>query len=266
MKGRITKLTSALVSTVVASAFIAPSVAMAAELKGNIGVFSKYVLRGITNNTENDGTTVQGGLDYVHDNGVYVGYWGSNLDYGNATTTVDGLTLADHTHVQSGTATGFENDFYAGYATKVGSFSVDVGAIQYVYVEVEDSNGTEVVGKLGYGPVTAGLKYLVNDVAWGNSGDIYWTVAYSTTLPKDFSLGATAGFYTYNDDDAGNDKKTWTTTTEDSGFRHLDLSLSHAIGQSGANMSITYVVGGKDRLGTDNDNAVVLGVAYGFNI
>lgn len=249
MKGRITKLTSALVSTVVASAFIAPSVTMAAELKGNIGVFSKYVLRGITNNTENDGTTVQGGLDYIHASGVYVGYWGSNLDYGNATT-----------------AAGFENDFYAGYATKVGSFSVDVGAIQYVYVEVEDSNGTEVVGKVGYGPVTAGLKYLVNDAAWGNSGDIYWTVAYSTTLPKDFNLNATAGFYTYNDDDAGNDKKTWATTTEDSGFRHLDLSLSHAIGQSGANMSITYVVGGKDRLGTDNDNAVVLGVAYGFNI
>lgn len=250
MKGRITKLASfALASTVVASAFVAPSISQAAELKGNMGVFSKYVLRGITNNTENDGTTVQGGLDYIHENGFYAGYWGSNLDYGNATT-----------------AAGFENDLYVGYATKLGGFNVDVGVIQYVYVEVEDSNGTEVTGKVGMGPVTAGLKYLVNDVAWGNSGDIYWTLAYSTALPKDFSLGATLGFYTYNDDDAGNGKKTWVATTEDSGFRHLDLSISHAIGQTGANMSITYVVGGKDRVGTDNENAVVLGVAYGFTI
>lgn len=250
MKGRITKLASfALASTVLAAPFVAPSIAQASELKGNVGVFSKYVLRGITNNTENDGTTVQGGLDYMLGNGFYLGYWGSNLDYGNTTTV-----------------TGFEHDIYAGFMTTLGGLNVDVGGIQYLYTEVEDSDAIEIVGKVGVGPVTAGLKYLVDDVAWGNSGDIYWTVAYSTTLPKDFSLGATLGFYSYNDDDAGNSKKTWVTTTESSGFRHLDLSLSHPIGQTGANMSFSYVIGGEDRLGTDNKNAVVLGVTYGFSI
>ena len=45
-----------------------------AELTGNIGVVSKYVLRGITNNTQNNTATVQGGFDYAHSSGVYVGY------------------------------------------------------------------------------------------------------------------------------------------------------------------------------------------------
>ncbi|HEY4713402.1 MAG TPA: TorF family putative porin, partial [Aquirhabdus sp.] len=39
------------------------------NLTGNIGVYSKYVLRGITNAPEQDGAAVQGGVDYVLKNG-----------------------------------------------------------------------------------------------------------------------------------------------------------------------------------------------------
>ena len=52
-----------------------------ADVTGNIAVVSKYVLRGITNDTESDTATLQGGFDYAHSSGVYVGYWGSGLDY-----------------------------------------------------------------------------------------------------------------------------------------------------------------------------------------
>lgn len=224
-----------------------PALALA-EMKGNIGVFSKYVLRGITNNTESDSPVVQGGFDYAHANGIYAGYWGSNVDYGNVDT-----------------ATGFENDFYIGYAGKAGSMTYDLSLIQYYYIEVEDSNGMEVAGELGFGPVVGSFKYLANDVAWGNTGDIYWALAYSTALPKDFTFGATLGYYTYNDDDAGNDKAAYTTTT-DGEFRHLDLTLSHPIAQTGANMSLTYIIGGKDRSEVDQKDAMVLGLSYAFNI
>src|SRR5690606_6797102 len=68
-----------------------------AAVSGNIGVFSKYVLRGVTNDAESDDPALQGGFDYSHDSGFYAGYWGSSLDY-NYETGSD--TTA---------ATGFEN-------------------------------------------------------------------------------------------------------------------------------------------------------------
>jgi uncharacterized protein (TIGR02001 family) len=246
------KLTRFGIATALAGTMVAAPLMADAGVTGNIGVFSKYVLRGITNNTENDGATVQGGFDYAGDNGIYAGYWGSNLDYGNTTT-----------------ATGFENDLYAGWGGKTGDVSYSIGFIQYVYVEVNDSNGLEINPTVGYGPVTFGLKYLATDVAWGNSGDIYWTLGYSASLPADFGFGATAGYYTYEKDD--NSKMCGGTsgcgiTTKSSAFRHLDLSLTHPIGKTGATMSLTYTLGGKDRTGTDQKDAMVLGVKYGFDI
>jgi uncharacterized protein (TIGR02001 family) len=56
-----------------------------AELAGNIGVHSKYLLRGI--GLENDNTAVQGGIDYTHESGFYAGWWGSNLGYSYNTNT-----------------------------------------------------------------------------------------------------------------------------------------------------------------------------------
>ncbi len=238
------KLTKFGLATVLAgTAVMAPALA-SAELSGNIGVFSKYVLRGITADTENDGTTVQGGLDWSHESGVYAGYWGSNLDYGNATS-----------------ATGFENNFYVGYAGEAAGLSYDIGLIQYYYIEVEDSDALEVVGSLGYGPVTAGFKYLTEDAAWGNTGDIYWTLDYDAALPKDFAFNASLGYYTYEEEG-----DFIPSSAKDSAFRHFNLTLSHPIAQTGADMSITYVIGGKDRQDNDQEDTVVLGVSYGFDI
>ncbi len=236
-------LSLTLASVTGVAALVMPGTA-SADLTGNIGVFSKYVLRGITNATENDNTTVQGGFDYSHASGFYAGYWGSNLGYGNGATN-----------------TGFENDLYAGYAGKAGDFSYSLGLIQYYYIEVDDSDGLEFVGSVGYGPVKAGFKYLTKDVAWGNTGDIYWTVDYSASLPMEFGFGASLGYYTY--EESGDFIP---ATANDSAFRHLNLSLSHPVGDTGANMNVTYVIGGEDRQGTDQEDTVVLGLTYGFEV
>lgn len=234
---------AALAGTVASSALLMPAVATA-DVTGNIGVFSKYVLRGITNDTEADNGALQGGFDYTHATGLYAGWWGSSLDYGS-----------------SGTQTGFENDFYAGYAGTAGPVSYNGGVIQYYYMEVDDSNGTELVGSVGYGPVTLGVKYLLTDVAWGNTGDMYWTLGYSTKLPRDFSVGATLGYYVYEDEG-----DYIPATENDSAFRHLDVSLAHPIGNTGADMSVTYTMGGEDRQGTDQKDALVFGIKYGFKL
>lgn len=212
-----------------------------ADLSGNIGVHSMYLLRGI--GVENNGATVQGGLDYSHESGLYAGWWGSNLGYSDAGSS----------------SNGFENDFYVGYAGEMGGVGFDVGVIKYVYVDVSDSDLTELTAGLSMGDFSVGLQYLAEDGAWGNKGDIYWKAGYSTSLPYDFGLGIDLGWYTY--DDGGPN-----ATTSDSGFRHLNFTLSHPVGKTGADMYVQYTVAGEDRLGADYDNKVVVGLTYGFDI
>lgn len=247
--GKSLGVLSAAVSMAVAG--LAAPLAAQADLTGNISVVSKYVLRGITNpasgGTEADHGAVQGGFDYSY-GGFYVGYWGSNLSYTNI--------IAPPEKQQT---TGFESDIYGGYKLKAGPVELNLGVIQYLYTGIDDGDGLEGVFAVGYGPVTAGLKYLAKDVFWGNTGDIYWTVAFSQKLPMDFKLDALVGYYTY--EDSGD---FIATTANSSAFRHADLKISHPIGKSGFDMSLTYIIGGEDRQGLEQPNALVLGLATGF--
>lgn len=236
------------VATGMAVAAMAMVPAAQADVTGNIGVYSKYVLRGITNLPENDNAAVQGGLDYSHSSGLYAGYWGSSLDYSNRTS--EGSTSPK----------GFESDIYGGYKFDVGPVKLNLGAIYYAYTQITDADGVEGVIAAGIGPVTVGAKILASDVTWGNKGDTYLTVDYSQALPSDFTFAASFGYYVYNDDASD----LIPVTAEESGFRHLNLGISHPLGKSGANMGITYIVGGMDRQGVDQENAVVLSLTTGF--
>ena len=46
---------------------------------GNVGLFSQYVFRGITQTNEKP--AVQGGFDLAHKDGFYVGTWASNISW-----------------------------------------------------------------------------------------------------------------------------------------------------------------------------------------
>jgi uncharacterized protein (TIGR02001 family) len=197
-------------------------------MTGNIGVVSQYIFRGAV---ENDGAAVQGGLDWAADNGIYVGYWGSNLGYGD-----DG-------------ANGVENDFYAGWGGG-DNFTYNIGAIYYYLLNVSDSNVGELYGSLGWGPVTFGAAYALDDASWTNQGDIYWTLGGEGDV-LGFTLGAKAGWYTYEQEGE------FISSTESSGFRNLDLSISHALGSTGADMGLTYIVGGDDRDGNELDDNMI---------
>lgn len=242
------------------SVSVISSASYAEEFSGNIGVYSKYALRGITTPaSESDRAALQGGLDYVHDSGFYAGWWASSLDY---TYSKDD---------SSTTGNGFENDFYLGFSGAIGEEgSYDIGLIQYYYLDVDDSNLTELKVGLGAGPISAEMYYLLRDGWWGNKGDAYFTLGYEAALPKDFTLGITAGFYRYEQDD--NAKMCAPSlagcgiTTKKSGFRHVDLELSHPIGNTGADMSVKYIIGGKSRSDIEQDNTIVLGVSYNFDL
>jgi len=217
-----------------------------ADLTGNINVVSKYVLRGMTNDAENDGTAVQGGFDWSHKMGFYAGYWGSNLDYGA-------------TRASTSTNTGFENDIYGGYKFQAGPVALNFGVIYYLYTQVLDSDAAEILAAAGIGPVTLAAKYLTKDVAWGNTGDIYLTLDFTQDLPSEFKFNAQLGYYVYEENG-----EFIPTTSENSAFRHLNLGVSHPLGKTGANMSLTYIVGGESRQGAQQGNAMVLGLGMAF--
>lgn len=256
------KLTPVALATTLALSGLAVPTVTNAGLSGNIGVHSKYLLRGIFD--ENENTAVQGGFDWSHDSGFYLGYWGSNLGY---------TYQADPNATPLTSAVGFENDFYGGFAGGGDTIGYDIGLIQYVYLNVDDSNLTELTASMSIADGYIGLQYLLTDGWWGNSGDVYWKAGYSFGLPKDFGLAFDLGYYTYSDDD--NDKLGGNTTgasctacvtTSTSGFRHLNITLSHAVGTTGADMYLQYTVAGEDRTALEYDDSIVMGLTYAFDI
>ena len=103
-----------------------PSVGMAQDKKeasphtftGNLNLVSEYRYRGISQT--NNKPAVQGGFDYSHASGVYVGTWASNVSWlsdGGAGTVSNSL----------------EWDIYGGYKGAVGDFGYDVGLLYYYY-------------------------------------------------------------------------------------------------------------------------------------
>jgi uncharacterized protein (TIGR02001 family) len=113
--------------TLLVTAFAAPVMAqtstpVAAEaapaspspLTGNISLVSSYRFRGIDQTFGKP--ALQGGFDYAHSSGLYVGNWNSNVSSGAGFP--DG---------------NLEMDFYGGYKTTFGDFGLDVGGIVYYY-------------------------------------------------------------------------------------------------------------------------------------
>lgn len=82
-------------------------------LTTNVGLFSQYVFRGISYTQEKP--AVQGGADFAHASGFYIGIWGSQIS-GKAIQNAVG-----------------EIDVYGGYATTVGDFGIDAGLLQFIF-------------------------------------------------------------------------------------------------------------------------------------
>lgn len=235
-------------------------------ISGNIGVVSQYILRGNTINPENDNATVQAGIDYSHSSGFYAGYWGSTLGYSLENSSVDfeylDPTGATQTVYKDGTKS-FENDFYLGYNGKINEdLGYTIGAIYYLYYGSDvDSDFAESMLGLNYKDFSLTAQTVLQDSAFGNTGDTYFLGSYSYALPKDFTLNSSIGLY-YNSDSG--DYESDLNTTEDFNFRHFNVGLSHPLGDTGATVAMDFVAGGKLRDDTNLKNKVVFGLKYEF--
>jgi uncharacterized protein (TIGR02001 family) len=224
------------------------------KVSGTIGVVSEYILRGNTASPENDNAAVQGGLEYSHVSGLYAGYWGSTLGYS--------LTDKDTAGVYKGKK-AFEHDFYAGYKGQITEdLGYIIGATYYYYYQSDaDSDTTETLIGVNYKDFSFTTQTLLGNVEWGNKGDTYLLASYSYALPKDFTLNTALGAYYYRD--KGKFESTL-DTDKSFAFRHLTLGLSHPLGDTGATVSMDYIIGGKLRNDESLKNKVVFGLKYAF--
>jgi hypothetical protein len=118
------------------SAFAEEAAAEAPEVSpvtANVTVASNYIYRGLTQT--NNKPAIQGGFDYAHESGFYVGNWNSSISW-----ISDSYGSNGYGNLKSGTqgssVTGpIEMDFYAGFKKELiaEGFATDIGVLQYYY-------------------------------------------------------------------------------------------------------------------------------------
>lgn len=112
------------------------------SLSFNVGAVSDYRYRGLSQSRLRP--ALQGGADFSHKSGFYVGTWASTIRW-----IEDG-----------GGDANVEVDIYGGYKTTFGSVGLDVGVLRYLYPRSDlavNPDTTEVYAAGTFGPAT--LKY-----------------------------------------------------------------------------------------------------------
>ena len=160
------------------------------SFSANVNMASDYLFRG-QSQTDNS-FTIQGGVDYAHELGLYLGTWASNISF---------------------TDDAAEVDFYGGYA---GEFSnglgYDIFVVYYWYPGTTSTSSGE--DYMEFGPSLSytfggdfepsiGLGFLWSDNFSFNADDsIYVYGDLGFTLPNDFGLGFHAGYQSIEDEAA----------------------------------------------------------------
>ncbi len=225
--------------------------AVNADFSANVGFVTDYLYRGISQ-TDNS-PAIQGGFDYSHDSGVYLGIWGSNVDFDDS----------------------LEIDLYGGIAGETtGGLGWDVGLIYYRYPGQTgnggldgrgDSNFYEVAGSLSYdfGPaaVTGSINYSPDFFAESDDA-VYVTLGVDVPLPQEFGLSFHVGHQTIDDED-----QFWGMTGAESSYTDWSVGVSKTY--QGFDFALTYAdtdVSKRKCFGGDNlcDGTVVFSVARSF--
>jgi len=163
------------------------------EISANVALASEYRFRGVDLSGGN--LAIQGGVDFSHSSGFYIGTWASNLD---EDTVGFGST---------------ELDVYAGFGGALGEgLSYDVGGIYYLYPDAASGLETDYVefyGSLGFGlgpaELTAGVAYAPDQDSLGGTDNLYLYTDIGFSIPETpltvtGHVGYTDGFLTFTND------------------------------------------------------------------
>ncbi|MFN4088290.1 MAG: TorF family putative porin [Alphaproteobacteria bacterium] len=145
----------------------------------NVSIGTDYTFRGISQTDENP--TIQGGFDWEHESGIYIGTWASNVNFGDG----------DQAHI--------ELDYYAGWRPTFGALTLDVGGIYYTYPGAKrrldyDFFEAKLGASYDFDVVTAGASLNWSPNYFGGSNDAFYLMGeLAVPLPHGFELGGHIG-------------------------------------------------------------------------
>lgn len=219
----------------------------------NVGAVTDYRFRGISQTSFDP--ALQGGVDFSHKSGLYLGVWGSNIKW-----------IKDYVGATKGST---EIDFYGGFKGEiVKDLAFDLGVIRYQYpgntagAVLANANTTEVYGALTYNIVTVKYSRAVSNFIAnpGSSGSGYLEAAASFDLGSGFTLTPHVGHQTV-DNVAGNvGNYTDYSLTLAKDFGNGFAVTAAAIGSNAKRAFYTNPPDGKN-LGK---STLVVGVKYSF--
>lgn len=183
MHASLKKITAAVLVGLGLSVAHTPAIAADSphSFSANVGLFSEYVFRGVSQTAEKP--ALQGGFDYSHSSGFYLGTWGSNI---SETFYPDG----------KGGGANLELDLYGGYKLDLGNdLGLNLGLLQYMYPGATDFNNLEAYAALSYRWLTLKTSYAISDYfgAADSKGTMYLEANADIPLPGDLTLGLHVG-------------------------------------------------------------------------
>lgn len=176
------------------------------ELAINASLLSDYRFRGVSKS--NNDISVQGGLDWYADSGIYAGAFASS--------------------VSDFRGSDVETNFYAGYSTESGGIIYDFGATAYVYPGGTNATYFETYGSVGvdFGLLTSsvGISYMPSQNNIGNTDNVYFFNDTRASIPDtpfnvDLHLGYEDGFF-------GDGKWDWRIGTSVT-FEQFELGVTY---------------------------------------
>ena len=216
-------------------------------VSANVTVVSDYRYRGISQS--NMKPAIQGGFDYAHESGLYIGNWNSSISW-----------IGD---LNPGVSAPIEMDFYGGFKKELiaPGFASDFGVLQYVYptsgsLTYVNPNTTELYAAQNFtaGPVTGYLKFsyaVTNTFGNANSSGSYYpdlTVNYDTGI-WGLALNAHVGYQYIAGTPAGS------STSNSSLYSYTDwkLGVTKDFG-GGLSAAVSYI----------DTNAKTVGSSYAY--
>ena len=158
-----------IISVFIVCSFTASLPVTADEVKGNVGIVSDYVFRGISQ-TDNK-PALQGGADYNHQSGLYAGAWATNVDI-------------------PGSDAKARVDLYGGYKMKLSSgWGFEAGLIAYTFLSESRDNFWEIYAGASLGPWSAKIYHDPDD------NDDYLQGAWNADIGSGIKVSLGAGHW-----------------------------------------------------------------------
>ena len=213
-------------------------------LSYNVGAVTDYRYRGISQSRLKP--ALQGGIDFAHKNGFYLGTWASTIKW-----------IKD-----AGGDAPVEWDLYGGYKFDLAGFGMDVGVLRYQYVNHSlpvSPNTTEIYGAGTFGPGTLKYSHAVTNLFGfaGSKNSYYLDATANFDLGNGYSIAPHVGYQKVKNFSPGSYTDYSLTLGKDFGN---GFSASAAVVGTDADKTVYFTPAGK----FTGRTGLVLGVKYSF--